>query len=321
MRGRVGASRWSGSAHGRPRAPWPRVLRGWRARRGRCASPGPGPRRASRGRPRCAVRVPGPWTRAWHPAAPRSRHPSSSPHTARYHHGMRRVCSDRHAVNRIPVRRLTDAGPCGPCRVAPPHAAPVGRNVRGAVDEIIAIDARQLERFAVQLPWRSWSSRRRHRPTSPLGRCATSLGERSGICPGNERPARVERPARSRIGKGSRGGVPGALAPRIAVLAVAQGACHGPAKRGAESTDLGARRGRSPDRIRGAVLDELRRGRAAVAPRPPGRAQDRARSASARTPARRQPLRANEACRRLNFRAGSESLFVAEWTTPPHGQG
>jgi hypothetical protein len=32
-------------------------------------------------------------------------------------------------------------------------------------------------------------------------------------------------------------------------------------------------------------------------------------------------LRVNEARSRLNFRAGSASLFVAEWMRLPHGQG
>jgi len=34
-----------------------------------------------------------------------------------------------------------------------------------------------------------------------------------------------------------------------------------------------------------------------------------------------QQLRMNEPPGRLNFSAGSASLFVAEWTTLPHGQG
>ena len=52
---------------------------------------------------------------------------------------MRRVCTDRHAVSRIPVRHLADAGTCGTCGAAlPPRGAPIGRNVRGAIDEIIA---------------------------------------------------------------------------------------------------------------------------------------------------------------------------------------
>jgi len=48
-----------------------------------------------------------------------------------------------------------------------------GRRVRPRAG---AIDARQLERFAVAPPSSPQSSRRRHRPTSPLGRCDASFG-------------------------------------------------------------------------------------------------------------------------------------------------
>ena len=52
---------------------------------------------------------------------------------------MRRVCSDCHAVNRIPPRHLADTGKCGKCRAAlPPHAAPIDVTSTAQFDEIIA---------------------------------------------------------------------------------------------------------------------------------------------------------------------------------------
>lgn len=52
---------------------------------------------------------------------------------------MRRVCTDCHAVNRIPVRHLADAGKCGKCGAAlPPHAAPIEVASTAQFDEIIA---------------------------------------------------------------------------------------------------------------------------------------------------------------------------------------
>jgi thioredoxin 2 len=52
---------------------------------------------------------------------------------------MRRVCSDCHAVNRIPARHLADPGKCGKCHAAlPPHAAPIDVASASEFDEIIA---------------------------------------------------------------------------------------------------------------------------------------------------------------------------------------
>jgi thioredoxin 2 len=52
---------------------------------------------------------------------------------------MRRVCSDCHAVNRVPVRHLADSGKCGKCRaVLPPHASPIDVDSGAEFDEIIA---------------------------------------------------------------------------------------------------------------------------------------------------------------------------------------
>jgi thioredoxin 2 len=52
---------------------------------------------------------------------------------------MRRVCSDCHAVNRIPARHLADTGKCGKCRaVLPPHASPIDVASGAEFDEIIA---------------------------------------------------------------------------------------------------------------------------------------------------------------------------------------
>ena len=52
---------------------------------------------------------------------------------------MRRVCSDCHAVNRIPVHHLADTGKCGKCRaVLPPHASPIDVASGSEFDEIIA---------------------------------------------------------------------------------------------------------------------------------------------------------------------------------------
>ena len=52
---------------------------------------------------------------------------------------MQRVCSVCHAVNRIPVRHLADAGLCGKCRAAlPPHGAPIDVTSGAQFDEIIA---------------------------------------------------------------------------------------------------------------------------------------------------------------------------------------
>ena len=52
---------------------------------------------------------------------------------------MRRVCSDCHAVNRIPARHLADAGKCGKCRaVLPPSAAPIDVGSTAEFDEVIA---------------------------------------------------------------------------------------------------------------------------------------------------------------------------------------
>jgi thioredoxin 2 len=52
---------------------------------------------------------------------------------------MRRVCSDCHAVNRVPVHHLADTGKCGKCGAAlPPHAAPIDVKSAAQFDEIIA---------------------------------------------------------------------------------------------------------------------------------------------------------------------------------------
>jgi thioredoxin 2 len=52
---------------------------------------------------------------------------------------MRRVCSDCHAVNRVPARNLADAGKCGKCRaVLPAHASPIDVASGAEFDEIIA---------------------------------------------------------------------------------------------------------------------------------------------------------------------------------------
>jgi thioredoxin 2 len=52
---------------------------------------------------------------------------------------MRRVCSECHAVNRIPVRHLAEVGKCGKCKaVLPPHAAPIDVASMAHFDEIIA---------------------------------------------------------------------------------------------------------------------------------------------------------------------------------------
>lgn len=51
---------------------------------------------------------------------------------------MRRVCSECHAVNRIPVRHLAEAGKCGKCKaVLPPHAAPIDVASTAQFDEIV----------------------------------------------------------------------------------------------------------------------------------------------------------------------------------------
>ncbi|TMQ14811.1 MAG: thioredoxin, partial [Deltaproteobacteria bacterium] len=51
---------------------------------------------------------------------------------------MQRVCSECHAVNRIPVRRLADAGTCGKCHAAlPPHGAPIDVASAEQFDDII----------------------------------------------------------------------------------------------------------------------------------------------------------------------------------------
>jgi len=52
---------------------------------------------------------------------------------------MRRVCSECHAVNRIPVRHLAEAGKCGKCKaVLPAHATPIDVASTAHFDEIIA---------------------------------------------------------------------------------------------------------------------------------------------------------------------------------------
>ena len=52
---------------------------------------------------------------------------------------MRRVCSECHAVNRIPVRHLAEVGKCGKCKaVLPPHASPIDVASAAHFDEIIA---------------------------------------------------------------------------------------------------------------------------------------------------------------------------------------
>jgi thioredoxin 2 len=52
---------------------------------------------------------------------------------------MRRVCPECHAVNRIPVRHLAEAGKCGKCKaVLPPHATPIDVASAAHFDEIIA---------------------------------------------------------------------------------------------------------------------------------------------------------------------------------------
>ena len=52
---------------------------------------------------------------------------------------MRRVCSECHAVNRIPVRHLAEVGKCGKCKaVLPPHATPIDVASAAQFDEIIA---------------------------------------------------------------------------------------------------------------------------------------------------------------------------------------
>jgi thioredoxin 2 len=52
---------------------------------------------------------------------------------------MRRVCSECHAVNRIPARHLADAGRCGKCRATlSPHSAPIDVASGAQFDEIIA---------------------------------------------------------------------------------------------------------------------------------------------------------------------------------------
>jgi thioredoxin 2 len=60
-----------------------------------------------------------------------------SPH--RYAPGMHRVCSECHVVNRIPPRRLADAGRCGKCRATlPPHSAPIDVASAEQFDDILA---------------------------------------------------------------------------------------------------------------------------------------------------------------------------------------
>jgi len=62
-----------------------------------------------------------------------------SPRCARYRGAMRRVCSECHAVNRIPARHLADAGKCGKCRARlPPHGAPIDVTSGAQFDQIIA---------------------------------------------------------------------------------------------------------------------------------------------------------------------------------------
>jgi len=66
---------------------------------------------------------------------------------------MRRVCKQCKAVNRIPARRLADAGTCGRCHaVLPPQDAPIDVASTAEFDEIIA---------AVRVPvlvdfWAAW---------------------------------------------------------------------------------------------------------------------------------------------------------------------
>ena len=52
---------------------------------------------------------------------------------------MQRICTECKAVNRIPARRLADAGKCGRCRaVLPPHDVPIDVTSDGQFDEIVA---------------------------------------------------------------------------------------------------------------------------------------------------------------------------------------
>lgn len=52
---------------------------------------------------------------------------------------MQRVCSECHAVNRIPSRHLADAGKCGKCHAAlPPYGAPIDVSSVEQFDDIIA---------------------------------------------------------------------------------------------------------------------------------------------------------------------------------------
>ncbi|HEY0483316.1 MAG TPA: thioredoxin domain-containing protein [Kofleriaceae bacterium] len=52
---------------------------------------------------------------------------------------MRRVCSECHAVNRIPARHLADVGRCGKCRATlPPQGAPIEVVSEAQFDDIIA---------------------------------------------------------------------------------------------------------------------------------------------------------------------------------------
>src|SRR5579859_3234609 len=53
---------------------------------------------------------------------------------------MRRVCAQCKTQNRIPVRRLADAGKCGKCGAAlPPHATPIEVASSAQFDEIVAV--------------------------------------------------------------------------------------------------------------------------------------------------------------------------------------
>jgi thioredoxin 2 len=52
---------------------------------------------------------------------------------------MRRVCSECHAVNRIPPRHLAEPGKCGKCHATlPAHAVPIDVASSAEFDEIIA---------------------------------------------------------------------------------------------------------------------------------------------------------------------------------------
>jgi len=52
---------------------------------------------------------------------------------------MQRVCSECHAINRIPARHLADPGKCGKCHAAlPPHSAPIDIASEAQFEEIIA---------------------------------------------------------------------------------------------------------------------------------------------------------------------------------------